>query len=132
MFDIYLGKQSIGKATVTRQGMYGCIVCKCHISGQVPYRVELKAGEKFQDLGLLVPENGWFTLTKRVPIRFLEGAELKFDALPARGELNGKFVPISAEEPFRYLSRLENAYLARRGKLQGIVISNPTGQWSEP
>ncbi len=132
MFDILLGTQAIGKATLTRQGMYCCIVCKCRISGQVPYRVEARCGTGSQDLGLLVPENGWFVLTKRVPVRFLEGGEPSFHALPAKGGWKGEFVPISPEEPFRYLSRLENAYLARRGQVQGIVISNPTGQWSEP
>ncbi len=128
MYDIFLGSQPVGKATVTRQGMYGCVVCKCRISGQVPYRVEIRSGQSREDLGLLVPENGWFTLTKRIPMRFLECGEPVFSALPARGEIGGKFVPISADEPFRYLSRLENAYLSRRGQVQGIVISNPTGQ----
>ena len=37
----------------------------------------------------------------------------------------GKYIPLSPEEPFRYLSRLKQSYLERRNGKVGIVIKEP-------
>ncbi len=137
MVDIMLGNQSIGKGEIHREGMYYRIHCRCRLSGEVPCQVEARAGGKTFDLGLLVPENGAFCLTRRLPIKEIGTGELTLRAMPKSTVGRGKFVPISADEPFSYLSRLENAYLARKDGVVGAYIEDksrvsPTGQWSEP
>ena len=77
---------------------------------------------KSESLGIPVPKNGEFYLDTRLAASRLGEGEPKFAAVPRRPDLGGMFVPISPEEPFRYLHRLENAFLARKDGQLGIVI----------
>ncbi len=122
MYDIILGTESIGKAQIEKEGLYYRIFCRCRLSGEVAYKVHVSCGEKSEDLGLLVPQSGAFVLTTRLPAKRLGEGQLKFRAVPRHPKLAGKFVPISADEPFSYLSRLENAYMHIRDGQIGVVI----------
>ena len=122
MYDVILGSESIGKAQVEREGLYYRISCRCRLSGEVPYKVNAACGDKCEDLGLLVPQSGAFVLTARLPAKRLGEGKLEFRAVPRTPKSEGKFVPISADEPFSYLSRLENAYLQFREGQPGVVI----------
>lgn len=124
MYDIFLGTQSIGKAQVIKEGLYYRISCRCRLSGEVVYKVEASCGDKTEDLGVLVPQSGAFVLTARLPMKRLGEGQLQFKAVPRHAQLQGKFVPISADEPFAYLSRLENAFMVRRGELLCIQIED--------
>ena len=121
-YEIMLGGESVGQAVVRRQGLYYRFSCRCDLSGEVIYRITVTCGGKSESLGIPVPKNGEFYLDTRLAAsRFGEG-EPKFAAVPRRPDLGGMFVPISPEEPFRYLHRLENAFLARKDGQVGIVI----------
>ena len=122
MYDVMLGTESIGKAQVQKEGLYYRISCRCHLSGEVPYKVQVKCGDKCVDLGLLVPQNGAFILTTRLPVKRLGEGVPEFRAVPRHPKYEGEFVPISADEPFSYLSRLENAYMQIRDGQIGIVL----------
>ena len=129
MYDVYLGSEVIGTAELLREGMTVCIRCKCRISGEVPYRVMMTLIGQTIDLGLLTAKDGCFSLSYRLPARILEGASPEFRAVPRSVQLNGNFVPISADEPFSYLSRMGNAYLQRRNGVLGVVLSDqPVGE----
>ncbi len=122
-YEVLLGGQPIGKAKVERQGLYYSISCRCRLSGEVVYKVTVSCGENTENLGILVPESGAFVLTTRIPVKRLGEGELAFQAVPRHTELRGKFVPISPETPFAYISRLENAFLEIRQGQLGISIS---------
>ena len=122
MFDIILGNESIGKADVQKEGLYYRITCRCRLSGEVTYKVIASCGEQKADLGILVPENGAFMLTTRIPMKKLGEGAMLFRAEPRHPKLEGKFVPISADEPFSYLSRLENAYMQIRDGQIGVIL----------
>jgi hypothetical protein len=123
-YPILLGGEVQGQALVNRQGLYCCITCRCRLSGEVMYKVILRCGDHQEDLGILVPQNGGFCLQKRIPAKLLTGGELSFLAVPKHKPLAGKFVPLSPETPFPYLTKLENAYLARQNGQTGIVIQD--------
>ena len=114
--------QRIGQAEVTRQGLYYHFTCRCRLSGEVICRLAAVCGDKMENLGVPVPENGEFVLRKKIPVSHLGEGELRVRVIPKHAELTDNFIPISPEEPFRYLSRLKNAYLERRGQQLGIVI----------
>lgn len=122
MYDIMLGSQSIGTAQLEKQGLTYCIRCRCRLSGEVAYKVIAECAEEKADLGLLVPENGAFVLTARVPVKRLGEGDIAFRAVPRHVEPGRMFVPVSAEEPFRYLSRLENAFMAWRENTPGLKL----------
>ena len=88
------------------------------------YKIILKCGDTQEDLGILVPQNGAFCLTKQLPVKRLTGDTISFSAVPRHQTLEGKFVPLSPETPFSYLTKLENAYLARQNGQIGIVIQD--------
>ena len=135
-YEVLLGGQRIGRAIVDRQGLYYAIACRCRLSGEVVYKVTVSCGEKSESLGILVPEGGAFVLTTRIPIKRLGEGELQFRAVPRHMEMQGQFIPVTPEEPFAYLSRLENAFMEIRSGRAGIVLpamdqnanSSPTGQ----
>lgn len=121
-YEIMLGGESVGQAVVRRQGLYYRFSCRCDLSGEVIYRITVTCGGKSESLGIPVPKNGEFYLDTRLAASRLGEGEPKFAAVPRRPDLGGMFVPISPEEPFRYLHRLENAFLARKDGQLGIVI----------
>ena len=121
-YEIMLGGESVGQAVVRRQGLYYRFSCRCDLSGEVIYRITITCGGKSESLGIPVPKNGEFYLDTRLAASRLGEGEPKFAAVPRRPDLGGMFVPISPEEPFRYLHRLENAFLARKDGQLGIVI----------
>ncbi len=120
--DILLGGRSIGVAQVRREGLYYCFDCRCRLSGEVLYRLTVRCGERTENLGIPVPEGGRFVLRTRIPVKRLGEGELLIRAEPKHGELGGKFIPLSPEEPFRYLRRLQDAFLQVRDGQVGIVI----------
>lgn len=121
-YEIMLGGESVGQAVVRRQGLYYRFSCRCDLSGEVIYRITVTCGGKSESLGIPVPKDGQFHLDTKLAASRLGEGEPKFAAVPRRPDLGGMFVPISPEEPFRYLHRLENAFLARKDGQLGIVI----------
>ena len=121
-YEIKLGGESVGQAVVRREGHYYRFSCRCDLSGEVIYRITVTCGGKSESLGIPVPKDGQFHLDTKLAASRLGEGEPKFAAVPRRPDLGGMFVPISPEEPFRYLHRLENAFLARKDGQLGIVI----------
>lgn len=122
-YDVMLGLQRMGKVSVRKQGLYWQFDCQCDLSGEVMYDLAVMAGERQVKLGLLTPVNGCFCLYTKLPIKRLGQGSPKFSLQPRHAQMKGQFVPIHPDEPFRYLSRLENAYLAKQEGQFGITFS---------
>lgn len=122
-YPILLGGQRVGQAQVTRRGLYYHFFCQIKLTGQTLCRLELTCGDKRESLGVPVPEGRVFVVTKTLPASRCGCGKPEFRVLPKHESVQGKFVPISPEEPFAYLSRLKYAYLQRRGEQLGIVIA---------
>lgn len=117
-YEVYLLDRPVGTVTVERQGLYYCFSCRCVVNEKGMYRLLLRSGGREADLGLCVPMADGFGTEKRLPVKQCSAGKPEFLLRP-RG---GQFVPISPEEPFRYIHRLENAFLERRDGRLGIVI----------
>ena len=126
-YGIDLGGQAVGTATVYREGLYWVIVCRCRFAGEGIYRISVQCGEKTEVLGIPVPEDGCFALRTKVPVKRLGEGEMRFSAVPKYEMPRGKFIPLCPEEPFRYLKRLEHAYLEIRNGQAGVVIREDQG-----
>lgn len=79
-----------------------------------------------EKLGVLVPVEGGFGLDTRLAAkRFAQGVP-EFAAVPRKNpdeEVSDRhFIPIKPEEPFAYLSRLENAYFVCRNGEIGVIL----------
>lgn len=122
-YDILLGGQTVGKAHVQRQGLYYCFDCRCRLSGDVMCRVTVTCGDRTESLGLLTPEGDQFVLRTKLPVKRLGEGIMEFIAVPKHPELRGKFIPLSPEEPFAYIRRLEDAVLQIRNGQVGVLIT---------
>lgn len=118
-----MGDKPVGKAQVERQGLYYHVVCRCNLTGQVMYRLEVCCGDRRENLGILVPGENGFGLDTRFPVSRVGTGPLQFRLLPRHDAMEGRhFVPIIPEEPFAYLSRLKNAFLERREGMLGASL----------
>lgn len=120
-YELKFGGQAVGKVQVTREGLYYRFCCRCRLTGDVISKVVLLCGGQQENLGILVPEGEGFLLNTRLAIKRLRQGSPAFVVMPHRpgGE---RFVPIKPEEPFSYIARLQNAYLANRCGVWGIVL----------
>lgn len=121
-YDIQLGSEVIGKAIVERQGLYYHFSCRCRITGAVIYRVTVSCGGHHENLGILVPMGDSFGLKTKLAVKKLGKGLLQFRALPKHQKAEGKFVPVYPDEPFAYLTRLQNAFLEVRNGRSGVVL----------
>ena len=117
-FEIFMYGSAVGKACVSREGLYYRFVCRCQMSGQSVCRI-LANGIS---LGIPVPSGDGFELKTRLPIKYFPADTWDFTLMPNRPVLEGTFVPISPEEPFAYLERLKECYLVNRDNRLGILV----------
>ncbi len=123
-FDIFRGGEKIGKAEVTREGLYYRFRCCCALSGEVIYRLHVTCGTKTENLGILIPSGDAFRLEKRLPVsRFADG-EFTIRAVPANPDRGKQFVPVLPEEPFQYIAKLNAARMASRDGQAGVVFED--------
>ena len=123
-YPVLMGGTAIGTVKVTRQGLYYRFACRCRLSGDVMCRLTVTCGGTAHNLGILAPEGGEFGLRTGLPVKQLGEGVPQFRVLPNHKPVQGHFVPISPEEPFAYLSRLQDAFLEIRDGVPGLVISD--------
>ena len=118
-YRIWLSKDPVGSVTVERQGLYYWFRCKCQLHSKVICRVMVSCGGESSSLGILVPVGEEYLLTKKLPVKEFEAGEPEFWITPrqlAKPQILS--VDIYPEEPFRYITKLEKAYLStKQGKM---------------
>ena len=121
-YEVFFGKEKAGKVQVFREGLYYRFCCRCCLTGDVVCRLMVSCGEKQENLGVVVPVGEGFGLDKRIPVKHLGEGEMTFSLMPKHDRIGGKFIPIYPEEPFSYIARLKDAFLARQNGQVGAVI----------
>ena len=114
-YDLILAGQKLGQVTVDRQGLYLHIRCVCSLESDIMYHLLCRGQDAEEDLGLLVPQGDRFMLEKRIPGKRLGQGSLSFRLKPRHEPLQGRFVPIRADEPFAYLRFLQESFLQVQG-----------------
>ncbi len=118
-----LGDSKVGAVSVSRQGLYYRFSCRCRLTGEVMYRLMLCTDAVSENLGLLTPMDGCFGLETGLPVKRAGQGSPRFVLKPRRSPVGDRFVPVRPEEPFRYLSRLEQAYLSTQDQQLGLVFA---------
>ena len=136
MYQVFQDEQAVGTVEASREGLYILFSCRCQPVHREMIRLWMSCGEKETDLGLCVPMEGGFGTEKKIPARQCGTGIPEFILRHKDDTRRGRFIPLSPEEPFQYIHRLENAFLDKKNGQIGIRIqmssSRPTGQWSEP
>lgn len=134
-YPVYFAGEERGKALVTQQGMFWHIRCHCRCASQVPCAISVSwKEEQSLDLGMCVREGELWCLSARINKKNVPTGMPVFRMVVRHRQNVEDLVPISAEEPFCYISRLKSAYLVK--KQSGFMvafrdqseISSPTGQ----
>ena len=121
-YDLTFGGRSVGKVEVAQEGLYYRFCCRCRLSGDVICRAILEHGGKRESLGILVPVGDGFGSTARIPAKRIADGQWQFAVVPNRDRDEKKYVPIKPEEPFAYIARLKDAYLAlHQGQACAVV-----------
>ena len=123
-YEICLGKETVGRAYVSREGLYYCFRCSCELRSEIISRVTVSCGGHHENLGILVPVGNRYELNKRIPIKRLGKGKFQFQISPKHQKIHEKFISVYPEEPFRYIQRLQNACLHRRDGLVGVIIQD--------
>lgn len=124
IYDVMLGDKAIGKMYVDQQGLYLRFRCRCQLTGQVIYKIIATNGDASENLGVLVPMGAEFGLETRVPAKRFASGDFRFQAVPRHSQLREKFIPLSPQEPFAYITQLKNAYLRNIDGQVGIIIQD--------
>ena len=114
----------IGSVDVGREGLYLHFSCRCDLCGEVMYQLFLCTGAETLCLGLLVPMDGRFGLEKRIAAGKIQPGPMSFVIRPRHAAMEADFYPVSSEDPFAYLRRLEQSYLIRREQSWGVGFRN--------
>ena len=129
LYDIYRGAEKIGKAEVSREGLYYRFRCCCDLPEGKIYRLTVTCGNKTENLGIPIPNGDAFWLSARLPVSRFSGGEPHFYAIPRESQ---NWAPVSADMPFPYISQLSEGYLEEKDGELGIVISESVTQDSDP
>ena len=123
MYEVFADEKMVGTVEAIREGLYIRFSCRCQPSDRDMIRLWMICGEQETDLGLCVPMDGGFGTEKRIPAKQCGPGEPQFCLRHKDDTRRGKFIPLSPEEPFQYIHRLETAFLERRGLKVGIVLT---------
>lgn len=121
-YDILMGKEVVGTAIVDQQGLYYRFCCRCRISGSVMYRITVSCNGHHENLGVVIPMGTGFGLNTKLAVKKLGKGPFQFRAIPKHQKSEGKFIPVYPDEPFAYITRLQNAFLEIRNGQAGVVI----------
>lgn len=143
-YAVMLHGSPVGKVQVTRKGLYYHFFCRCRVPKPGIYRLFVDAGGGAIRLGVLAPVDDGFGVETKLPMKQFGEGEMQFSLVqkgeeqPVNQEIKreeGKketFVPLSPQEPFSYLERLKDGYLARLNGQTGVMLPidsvTPTGQ----
>jgi len=121
-YGVYFGNQPAGKVQVLRQGLYYRFICRCKLTGDVMCRLCVSCDGRRESLGVVIPMDGGFGLDTKLPAKRLGEGKPEFTLIPKHDLPKGRFVPIYPEEPFAYIERLKESYLARKDGQVGVLL----------
>ena len=108
LFDISLDFKIVGRAQVSRKGLYYQFVCTCTPPDNRIYKVWVSNGATEIDLGICVPAGDAYMLTKHLPVKLLPGENFTFSLHPKDVK---RGVDAADEPPAEPLEQLEYAKL---------------------
>lgn len=121
-YAVFLGREKVGQAVVEKRGLYYQFQCHCKLHSAVMCRVVVSCAGGDENLGILVPDGDDYILSKKLPAKKFSSGRPEFRLEPKQSCVHEISVDIYPEEPFRYIAKLEKAYLDKRRGKHAIVI----------
>ncbi len=121
-FEITRNNQIVGSAEVCIEGLYYKISCRCQLPAQAMYRIYMVSEDVKIDLGVCIPKDNQFILTKRIPIKQIGKSVFTFYVYEKKYNQEDFAMPLANDKTFPYIDQLERAYLEIRNKQPYIII----------
>ena len=121
IYDIFRGREKIGKAEVCREGLYYRFRCCCDLTDREICRINVRCGDKTESLGIPAPDGDCFYLQTRLPVSRFSKGEPVFQ-IACKSHKSGEWMPVLEEMPFDRISELEYARAEERDGQMGIFI----------
>ena len=121
-YTVSVGSKQVGRVQMLLQGLYFRVECRAELTGSISYRLVAVTDGARENIGILIPEGKSWTLTRKIPCKRLNPENLQFLLLPSHEPVEGKFVPLSPEEPFSYLEQLKDLYLKKQQDRTGVIV----------
>ena len=112
-YPLWFENKQIGDILVVKKGLYYRFECVCNMPVDFGYRIRVHCGTKITDLGICIPENGYFVLRMQLPMKRIGDGEMQF-FLENHRQSNSALIPIFANKPFMEIENLENAKLVMK------------------
>lgn len=123
IYPIVSGTEPVGEVQVYPKGLYYHFRCRCIHDQECVCRLMIRCGNQVEKLGIMVPEGEYFVLNRQIAKKhFVDESPVFFLLGDLKEAENGLFIPISSEEPFEHLSRLQDAVLENREGILGAWI----------
>lgn len=128
-YEVCYGDAVCGKVQLLRQGLYFRVICRCRYPGNQVLRLYALRDRNREMIGVVIPEGDGYVLDKKIPAKRLGSGTVRFLLSSGMGVPQGTFVPICPEEPFAYIERLKDAFLASEQGRVGIRIPLNPEAW---
>lgn len=85
IYPVTISGVQVGTATISKEGLYANIECKCVFQNQGFYRIHMHIGAERVDLGTCVPQKEHYIVKKRLPLKDVLGKEIAFSVYDPNG-----------------------------------------------
>ena len=119
MYDILFENKCVGRAEMSREGLFYCIRCTCIPPERGTYTITLTDGERNRNLGICVPEGDHFTLFTRLACKHMTADKPVFRLV--NGQVYQR-IPFTEGMEWDDLDKLELSKLEYTDGIPEIVI----------
>lgn len=131
-YNVMLKGKPVGTVRLVRQGLYFSVQCRCCAENKDIYRLFADCDKDRVRLGVLVPQGNGLVLETKIPVKKLNTEHVDFfiessavrQQTEARMDDHCKYISVYPDEPFAYLARIKNSYMATRNGKPGIMIKD--------
>jgi len=123
-YNVMLNGEIVGSVCETCEGLYTIFQCQCQLPDTQIYRLHMFCGDQETDLGVCVPVGTQYAVNKMIPSKQIANGEKVFMIIPMSQDHCKRFVPVSSDAPFAYISMLDRARLCYDNAQYGIVFDD--------
>ena len=122
-YPIICNNRVVGIANVERQGLFENVCCQCQGLSDEVHRVYMKFCDKTLLVGVLLPTDNAYALSKRIPTRHLGSGSPQFYTVKKDQTETGERILLQPGQPVAHLDRLRVGKLLLLGEAAYFCVN---------
>lgn len=114
----------VGEVTVEKEGLYYTFQCCVSLKQGGMYRLILETEKGETDLGILMPCEAGYAVRRKLSVKQVCGSSFHFRITERNSVLAESCIPVSEDQPFPFVDKLQNARLQHFENEIKIVIAD--------